>query len=268
MNLFSFGKNEPRHVSREKSVCSKTRLSLYTSGVQFIGRAYHVQGVLSLFFCVIVFHWRVQFIGRVYHIQGYSLFFVCNRISLMVGLRRVVYEHVGWTQQRVGALPACLPVWLCYGTVELCLFLHDLAWLCRWVGVVGGGGVGSGIRIIVSVVLLVVVFMLLMLSLVLLVCCRRRLRCRCLQYLFIQSLLSVLSHVRFDGNTQVIGWRDVPFDNSMIGDTAKGTEPHIVQCFVENTTGRTNWDFERELYRVRKVTTLRRHLSAVLRLLL
>lgn len=57
-----------------------------------------------------------------------------------------------------------------------------------------------------------------------------------------------------DGNPQVIGWRDVPFDNSMIGDTAKGTEPHIVQCFVENTTGRSNWDFERELYRVRKVT--------------
>lgn len=52
---------------------------------------------------------------------------------------------------------------------------------------------------------------------------------------------------------QVIGWRDVPYDNSMIGDTAKGTEPHVVQVFVENSTGRTNWDFERELYRVRKV---------------
>ena len=51
----------------------------------------------------------------------------------------------------------------------------------------------------------------------------------------------------------MIGWRDVPFDNSTIGATAKGTEPHIVQCFVENTTGRSNWDFERELYRVRKV---------------
>lgn len=51
----------------------------------------------------------------------------------------------------------------------------------------------------------------------------------------------------------MIGWRDVPYDNSMIGDTAKGTEPHVVQVFVENSTGRTNWDFERELYRVRKV---------------
>lgn len=53
---------------------------------------------------------------------------------------------------------------------------------------------------------------------------------------------------------QVIGWRDVPFDNSMIGDTAKGTEPHVVQVFVENSGGKPNWDFERELYRVRKVT--------------
>ncbi|CAN0467721.1 unnamed protein product, partial [Hapterophycus canaliculatus] len=52
---------------------------------------------------------------------------------------------------------------------------------------------------------------------------------------------------------QVIGWRDVPFDNSMIGDTAKGTEPHVVQVFVENSGGIPNWDFERELYRVRKV---------------
>lgn len=53
--------------------------------------------------------------------------------------------------------------------------------------------------------------------------------------------------------SQVIGWRDVPFDNSMIGDTAKGTEPHVVQVFVENSDGKPNWDFERELYRVRKV---------------
>lgn len=39
----------------------------------------------------------------------------------------------------------------------------------------------------------------------------------------------------------------------MIGDTAKGTEPHVVQVFVENSGGIPNWDFERELYRVRKV---------------
>eukprot|EP00903_Cladosiphon_okamuranus_P022094 g20316.t1 len=54
---------------------------------------------------------------------------------------------------------------------------------------------------------------------------------------------------------KVIGWRDVPFDNSMIGPTAQGTEPHVVQVFVENSTGKPNWDFERELYRVRKAAT-------------
>ncbi|CBN78177.1 Glutamate synthase (NADH/NADPH-dependent), N-terminal part [Ectocarpus siliculosus] len=54
---------------------------------------------------------------------------------------------------------------------------------------------------------------------------------------------------------KVVGWRDVPYDNSMIGDTAKGTEPHVVQVFVENSNGRPSWDFERELYRVRKAAT-------------
>lgn len=51
-----------------------------------------------------------------------------------------------------------------------------------------------------------------------------------------------------------MGWRDVPFDNSMIGNMAKGTEPHVVQVFVENSKGIPNWDFERELYRVRKAS--------------
>lgn len=39
----------------------------------------------------------------------------------------------------------------------------------------------------------------------------------------------------------------------MIGNTAKATEPHVLQVFVENTGNIPNWDFERELYRVRKV---------------
>lgn len=63
-----------------------------------------------------------------------------------------------------------------------------------------------------------------------------------------------LYNIMYTRISQVIGWRDVPFDNSMIGDTAKGTEPHVIQVFVENSDGKPNWDFERELYRVRKVT--------------
>mmetsp|Transcript_16893 Transcript_16893/g.23901 ORF Transcript_16893/g.23901 Transcript_16893/m.23901 type:complete len:1563 (+) Transcript_16893:75-4763(+) len=53
----------------------------------------------------------------------------------------------------------------------------------------------------------------------------------------------------------VLGWRDVPFDNSMIGATALSTEPHILQVFIENTSGMRNWAFERELFRARKVAT-------------
>ncbi|CAM9488644.1 unnamed protein product [Chrysoparadoxa australica] len=54
---------------------------------------------------------------------------------------------------------------------------------------------------------------------------------------------------------KVLGWREVPFDNSMIGDTAKSTEPYIWQAFVENSSGLSTRDFERELFRVRKVAT-------------
>jgi glutamate synthase domain-containing protein 1 len=53
----------------------------------------------------------------------------------------------------------------------------------------------------------------------------------------------------------VLGWRDVPYDNSMIGATALSTEPYVLQLFVENAAGLPNWDFERELFRVRKVAT-------------
>ncbi len=52
-------------------------------------------------------------------------------------------------------------------------------------------------------------------------------------------------------NMKVLGWRNVPFDNSMIGETALSTEPYVLQLFVENSRGLPNWDFERELFHVR-----------------
>jgi len=50
---------------------------------------------------------------------------------------------------------------------------------------------------------------------------------------------------------KLIGWRDVPVDNSDIGSIAKGSEPLVRQVFVEKTVDGDE-AFERKLYMVRK----------------
>lgn len=52
---------------------------------------------------------------------------------------------------------------------------------------------------------------------------------------------------------KVLGWRDVPVDNRVIGDTAKGTEPAIRQIFIESTC-KDQKEFEKVLYIIRKRT--------------
>jgi glutamate synthase domain-containing protein 1 len=42
-------------------------------------------------------------------------------------------------------------------------------------------------------------------------------------------------------------------DNSELGETAKSTEPKMVQIFIENTKNLPTKDFERELYKIRKL---------------
>jgi len=53
---------------------------------------------------------------------------------------------------------------------------------------------------------------------------------------------------------QVLGWRDVPRDNTVIGDIALAAEPRIEQVFVGNSkpNGDDHSAFERTLYIVRK----------------
>lgn len=53
---------------------------------------------------------------------------------------------------------------------------------------------------------------------------------------------------------KVIGWRKVETDNSALGNTAKSTEPRMEQIFIENTTNLSVDEFERELFRIRKVS--------------
>ena len=57
---------------------------------------------------------------------------------------------------------------------------------------------------------------------------------------------------------KVLGWRDVPTDNSSLGNSARSTEPFIEQVFIErNANLSDDLAFERKLYVIRK----RSHLS-------
>lgn len=51
----------------------------------------------------------------------------------------------------------------------------------------------------------------------------------------------------------IVGWRKIPVDNSVIGKTAKETEPLFEQVFISrNKTMKEDLDFERRLYIIRK----------------
>ena len=52
---------------------------------------------------------------------------------------------------------------------------------------------------------------------------------------------------------EVLGWRDVPVDNSGISQTARDVEPVIRQLFIRRGTNcQTVQDFERKLFVIRK----------------
>ncbi|MGE5659863.1 MAG: glutamate synthase large subunit [Actinomycetota bacterium] len=54
---------------------------------------------------------------------------------------------------------------------------------------------------------------------------------------------------------KVLGWRDVPTDNSSLGDTAKSSEPFMQQVFIQRSPELTDEAaFERKLYVIRKRT--------------
>lgn len=59
--------------------------------------------------------------------------------------------------------------------------------------------------------------------------------------------------VRSEG-LSILGWRDVPVDESLIGNIAKKTCPHFLQVFIrKDPTMKTQMDFERKLYVIRKL---------------
>ncbi|MGH4117550.1 glutamate synthase large subunit [Clostridium sp.] len=63
----------------------------------------------------------------------------------------------------------------------------------------------------------------------------------------------ILERVAQEENVKVIGWRSVPTDNRVLGETAKGTEPVIRQAFLERVNCSQD-EFEQKLYIIRKRT--------------
>lgn len=51
----------------------------------------------------------------------------------------------------------------------------------------------------------------------------------------------------------VLGWREVPIDESLIGEEAKRIRPHFLQVFIgRNPDLAESMDFERKLYIIRR----------------
>src|SRR5882724_10280553 len=66
----------------------------------------------------------------------------------------------------------------------------------------------------------------------------------------IQSIIA--QEIKNEG-LMLLGWRNVPTDNSSLGETVKPTEPACMQVFIgRNGTAKSEDDFERRLYILRK----------------
>ncbi|MBW4619472.1 MAG: glutamate synthase large subunit [Cyanosarcina radialis HA8281-LM2] len=63
----------------------------------------------------------------------------------------------------------------------------------------------------------------------------------------------IFERVVAEEGQKVLGWRDVPTDNSSLGDTAKASEPFMQQVFVERNPKIDEEAFERKLYVIRKL---------------
>ncbi|MBV8509299.1 MAG: glutamate synthase subunit alpha, partial [Xanthobacteraceae bacterium] len=69
-----------------------------------------------------------------------------------------------------------------------------------------------------------------------------------------QEIMNIYAHEAAKENMRIIGWRDVPTDNSTLGWSVKPTEPVHKQIFLERPKHiRSDDEFERRLYILRKV---------------
>ncbi len=70
-----------------------------------------------------------------------------------------------------------------------------------------------------------------------------------------QQARRIFAEIVAEEGQKVLGWRDVPTDNSSLGNTAKASEPFMQQVFIErNPSLKDDLAFERKLYVIRKRT--------------
>ena len=73
-----------------------------------------------------------------------------------------------------------------------------------------------------------------------------------------ERCLEILEKVIANEGLPLLGWRDVPVDNTMIGEMARGAQPVIRQIFIGGRERFTDpLNFERSLYCIRKQAYLR-----------
>src|SRR5439155_8450409 len=69
-----------------------------------------------------------------------------------------------------------------------------------------------------------------------------------------EAVKKELAKIISDEGQTVIGWRDVPVDNSSLGKTAVAAEPFMAQVFVGRSEKiKDDQAFERKLFVIRKV---------------
>ena len=69
-----------------------------------------------------------------------------------------------------------------------------------------------------------------------------------------ESLKSIMAKIISEEGQTLLGWRDLPTDNSSLGNGAKNSEPFMMQVFIgRNPAIKDDAAFERKLYVIRKL---------------
>jgi glutamate synthase (NADPH/NADH) large chain len=66
------------------------------------------------------------------------------------------------------------------------------------------------------------------------------------------AIKHVITRIVAEEGASVLGWRDVPTDNSLVGDSARATQPIFQQIFIGAPKGLSDIRLERKLYVIRK----------------
>jgi len=66
------------------------------------------------------------------------------------------------------------------------------------------------------------------------------------------AIKELIKRIVKEEGQRLLGWREVPSDNSLLGDSAKATQPNFEQVFIGAKKGVDGMAFERKLYVIRK----------------